>query len=181
MIKGGLCLRRWGWLLLIALSAVACSAASPSPNPVDTLPLQPTERRSFDPGGSTVITQWAAQGESLPRVVQATGYRSGMRLIDGVSLVFHIKQQRWLLMLSGQPTDFLETAPSGERLRLVQPVVDSPMLWRARFSRLGHEWSLTVTGVQTPPPEIPRVSTEGQHALELLLVRDSAKPENENR
>ena len=154
-------LRRLPAALLGALVAAACSA---NPPPA----LQPSERRMLDPGGPTVITQWTVPGETLPRVVQASGYRSGMRLIDGVSLVFHVQRQRWLLKRDETFSE-LESAPPGERLRLTRPAVDAPVIWQTRFRHAGNDWSLAVTQVDVPPPEMPGVASEGQHALDLVL------------
>lgn len=137
-------------------------------------PLLPTERRMLDPAGPTLITQWTAPGETLPRVVQAKGYRSGMGLIDGVKLVFHAQHQRWMLMRDGVPIELLPASP-GERIQLTQPAVDVPVIWQARFRHLDKDWSLAVTQVQVPPPEIPGVSSEGVHALGLLLIRNLAE------
>lgn len=160
--------------LLGALVAAACSATPP-------LPLQPIERRMFDPGGSTVITEWTAPGETFPRVVQASGYRSGMRLIDGVSLVFQVQRQRWVLKHSDDFSE-LERPLPGERLRLTQPEVDAPVLWQARFRHAGSDWSLAVTRVEVPPPVIPGVASEGQHALGLVLyLRPGSAPAAETR
>ena len=157
-------LSRLAAALLGGLIATACSA-SPLP------PLQPTERRMFDPGGSTVITEWLAPGETLPRVVQASGYRSGVRLIDGVSLVFQLQRQRWVLKHDEHFSE-LERSLPGERLRLTQPDVDAPVIWQARFRHAGNDWSLAVTQVEVPPPERPGVANESQHALDLVLYVD---------
>lgn len=153
-------LSRLAAALLSGLIATACSANPPPP-------LQLIERRMFDPGGSTVITEWLAPGENLPRVVQASGYRSGMRLIDGVSLVFQVQRQRWVLKHDEHFSE-LERSLPGERLRLTQPEVDASVIWQARFRHAGNDWSLAVTQVKVPP-EMPGVASEGQHALELVL------------
>lgn len=154
-------LSRLAAALLSGLIAAACSATPPPP-------LQPIERRMFDPGGSTVITEWTAPGETFPRVVQASGYRSGMRLIDGVSLVFQVQRQRWVLKHSEDFSE-LERPLPGERLRLTQPEVDAPVIWQARFRHAGSDWSLAVTQVEMPRPEMPGVASESQHALDLVL------------
>ena len=158
--------------LLGSAQGVACGVPQVEPKiTAAAAGLQPIERHMHDPAGSTVITQWMASGETLPRVVQAKGYRSGMGLIDGVKLVFQVQQQHWVLMRDGVAFALQQASP-GERIQMSQPTVNAPVIWHAHFRHMAEDWQLAVTEVQVPPPEIPGVSSEGVHALGLLLVRD---------
>lgn len=161
---------RLSWTVLaVAAAGTACALAGPSTSGNDVLSGAARQERVFrSPGGQTLIEQWSVEGESLPRVVRARRYVSGLSLAPSLALVFHASQRVWMLSLDGRLT-LLTALPAGDRS--APPLTPGPtIIDRYAFDHAGQRWHLAILDRQAPTP-LPGIATEQEQSLDLLLWR----------
>lgn len=161
----------WRWGVGAAgclMVAVGCSFAQTAASGTDeSAGLLHQQRAVHSPAGRTLIEQWHRAGETVPQVVRATRYVSGMSLVPGVALVFHTEQRQWMLSRDGalQALTTLEPGRAGAAPPQA-PALPEQQRWR--FEHAGRSWQLAIFA-QVQPQAQPGIATEEQHSLDLLL------------
>ncbi len=157
--------------LVFGVAGCGVSAATPKPDSSDQAASGwvKEERVLRSIGGISRVARWHLPGETEARMVLVDRYVSGMGLIQGVSLVYHREQSRWMLSLDGRllPLDALR---SPEPLPALPAGHQRPVVWQGAFEHMESTWHLAIFKM-TEPRVVPGVATEAEHSLDVLLWR----------